>query len=259
MLPLSVLHAAPGCDYTGEPLPEKYVAELKAVKKRRAGRVIAVMLEKGRVTQAELEAMGYTHGPRAVRDVRELGFDVVTARGADGFAVYAFDKPSTGNALAKSRGRTVLEKKLRKALADEYGAKDFITLEPVALSELQVDHRIPYEIGGEPDHSDLTKFMLLTLASNRAKSHACENCPNWAAKDAAMCEECFWAHPEGYGHIAGRAERRLPLVFFGEDAETVARAQNRHGDAIVEEAKKAVVATFKAEEDAEKPPRGAGA
>lgn len=102
MVKLSELHAAPGCDYTGTPLPENYVKKLKAVTAKRAGSVIAAMLKNGSVKQAELEAMGYTHGPRAVRDVRELGFGVVTVRGADGFAIYAFDDPANNiNQLAK--------------------------------------------------------------------------------------------------------------------------------------------------------------
>nr|WP_304322960.1 hypothetical protein [Bifidobacterium catenulatum] len=245
MVKLSELHAAPGCDYTGTPLPENYVKKLKAVTAKRAGSVIAAMLKNGSVKQAELEAMGYTHGPRAVRDVRELGFGVVTVRGADGFAIYAFDDPANNiNQLAKSKGRTVLEKELRTALVAQYGARDFITLEHIDEDQLQVDHRVPYEIGGEPDHSDLTQFMLLSGSSNRLKSHTCENCPNWMNRDVTVCESCFWAHPENYTHAACREERPLLLMFSSKDADILRRAQETYGDALMEKAKKSVVEAF---------------
>lgn len=260
MVKLSELHAAPGCDYTGTPLPKEYVARLKSVTARRAGRVIKAMLEEGRVTQSELEAMGYTHGPRAVRDVRELGFGVVTVRGADGFAIYAFDSPSKNvNQLAKSKGRTALEKELRSALVAKYGARDFITLEYIDEGLLQVDHRVPYEIGGEPDHSDLSRFMLLSGSSNRMKSHACENCPNWTAKDASMCESCFWAHPEKYSHMAGRRECPLLLEFSGDDVDVIQDARGRYGSTLEETLKKTIVRALRADGDAKKPPREAGA
>ena len=245
MVKLAELHAMPGCDYTGTALPEDYVKQLKAITAKRPSRVITALLEKGCVSQSELESMGYTHGPRAVRDVRELGFSIVTIRGTDGFAIYAFDKPENNtNQLAKSKGRTVLEKELRSSLVTKYGAKDFITLEQVDEDSLQVDHRVPYEIGGEPDHTDLTKFMLLTASSNRAKSHACENCPNWSGKDAAVCELCFWAHPEKYSHVACREERRLELVFTGADAEVIQQAQRMYGELLMKKAEESVVEAF---------------
>ena len=35
---------------------------------------------------------------------------------------------------------------------------------------LQVDNRVPYEIGGEQDEEDLDRFLLLSPSANRAKS-----------------------------------------------------------------------------------------
>lgn len=44
---------------------------------------------------------------------------------------------------------------------------------------LQVDHRVPYEIAGEPRHELETKhFLLLCASCNRAKSWSCEHCAN---------------------------------------------------------------------------------
>ena len=36
-----------------------------------------------------------------------------------------------------------------------------------------------------------------------------------------MCQGCFWAHPEGYEHIAGKPERRVNLVFLGDDVNFI--------------------------------------
>jgi len=84
---------------------------------------------------------------------------------------------------------------------------------------LQVDHRIPYEIGGEQNESDMEGYMLLSLSANRAKSWACEHCENWNRKDISFCVTCFWAHPENYEHIAGKKQRMIPIVFTGGDIE----------------------------------------
>lgn len=248
MVKFSDLNPSPNCDYTGRQLPDEYIAKLETVTAKRARRVIDAILKKGYVKQSDLEAMGYTHGPRAIRDVRELGFGIVTARDVDGFAVYAFDKPvDEVNLLSKSRGRTVLEKEIRHALVTKYGAKDFITLETLDETMLQVDHRVPYEIGGEPEHSDLTKFMLLSGSTNRLKSHACENCPNWEKKKYSVCESCFWASPEDYSHVACKPERPVLLVFTGEEAEIIRQAQEKYGEQLEEIAKKSLLESLSIE------------
>ena len=102
---------------------------------------------------------------------------------------------------------------------DKFGAKCFIYLQPMEENLLQVDHRIPYEIGGEQDESDLNCFMLLSPSANRAKSWTCEHCPNWEIKDAEFCVKCFWAHPENYSHIAGKEQRQIIITFTGDEIE----------------------------------------
>ena len=82
---------------------------------------------------------------------------------------------------------------------------------------MQVDHRIPYEILGEQDETDISNFMLLSPSGNRTKSWACEHCKNWIKKDASMCKECYYAQPEDYSHIAGDEERRLDIIFKSKD------------------------------------------
>ena len=84
---------------------------------------------------------------------------------------------------------------------------------------LQVDHRIPYEIGGEQKTDDTDYYMLLSPSANRAKSWTCEHCVNWEKKDASFCMNCFWAHPENYTHIAGNIQRRITITFTGDEIE----------------------------------------
>lgn len=205
--------------------PEEFLALLRSVSAKRPRTVIQHILEHGYITSEDLkDTYGYNHPPRAVRDVREYGIPIVTYRvtGADGrkIAAYKFGDPASAtHSLTKSAGRTVLSKALKQALIDKYGAKCFVYLETMDASILQVDHRIPYEIGGEHDERDIDSFMLLCPSANRAKSWTCEHCENWKIKDEAFCSHCFWAYPENYDHIAGKFEKIISLVFTGDEIE----------------------------------------
>ena len=85
--------------------------------------------------------------------------------------------------------------------------------------ELQIDHRVPYEIAGYLE-KDLVidDFMLLSGSANRAKSWSCENCNNWIdKKDRKICLSCYWAYPENYSHIAMKKIRRIDLLWQGKE------------------------------------------
>ena len=88
--------------------------------------------------------------------------------------------------------------------------------------ELQIDHRIPYEVGGDGEVLTLNPedFMLVSSSANRAKSWSCESCDNWInQKDREICISCYWAYPENYSHIAMRQIRRIDLIWQGEEVE----------------------------------------
>ena len=206
-------------------LPKSFLNKLNAVSAKRPRTVIQHILKKGFVTTEELKTLGYEHAPRAARDVRELGIPLVTfwTKDSNGrrIGAYRFGDPSRlGDEIAKTAGRTVLSKALKKALIEKFGAKCFIYLQPMEERLLQVDHRIPYEIGGEHDTGNLDCYMLLSLSANRAKSWTCEHCSNWKRRDAAFCVKCFWAHPENYTHIAGREQRQIVITFTGNEIES---------------------------------------
>ncbi len=163
--------------------------KLDAVTAKRPKTVIQHILAHGFVTTEELKALGYEHAPRAARDVRELGIPLETfyvkSRTGRRIAAYRFgDYAEGGDVLSKKAGRTAHSKALKAALSAKYGSRCFIYLLPMEESLLQVDHRIPYEIAGECQSTEVDSYMLLSPSANRAKSWACEHCPNWNRKVA---------------------------------------------------------------------------
>lgn len=205
--------------------PKSFLEKLNSVTAKRPRTVIQHILEHGFVTTEELEQLyGYKHAPRAARDVRELGIplEMYRVKSSDGRTIgaYRFREPSSADdKISKVAGRTALSKALKKALIEKYGAKCFIYFQPLEEKLLQVDHRIPYEIGGEQDENKLECFMLLSPSANRAKSWTCEHCPNWDNKDVEFCMECFWAYPESYSHVAGKEQRQIVITFTGNEIE----------------------------------------
>ena len=193
-----------------------------SVTAKRPKTVIDHILEHGFITTEELkEKYGYNHPPRAVRDVRENGIPVETFRvtGSDGRKIAAYRFGELGNQpLRKRSGRTGLSKKLKEGLIEKYGCKCFIYLEDLDEQDLQIDHRVPYEVGGDGEGLNMDDFMLLSASANRAKSWSCEYCENWkVTKDKTICMSCYWAYPENYNHIALKPIRRVDLLWEGDE------------------------------------------
>lgn len=205
-------------------LSKKILSKLNAITDKRPSIVIQHIIKYGYITTEELASKyGYEHAPRAARDVRERGVNLVTYRvkSSDGrnIAAYKFGDPVfVENKISKVGGRTALSQALKKALIDKYGAVCFVYLQPMEERLLQIDHRVPYEIGGE-QADNIDCYMLLSPSANRAKSWTCEHCPNWTIKDIKFCSNCFWAHPENYSHIAGREERQIVITFSDNEIE----------------------------------------
>ncbi len=203
--------------------PPEFINLLKSVVAKRPKTVIEHILKHGQITTEELKnTYGYNHPPRAIRDVREQGIPVKTFRviGTDGrnIAAYKFGDPTEVRATQLS-GRTAFSSNLKDGLIEKYGARCNIYLEPFPVRELQIDHRIPFEIAGDNGNlsEDIDEYMLLCASANRAKSWSCENCPNWKKKEITCCKTCYWAYPESYKHIATRDIRRLDLLWSEEE------------------------------------------
>lgn len=204
--------------------PEDFLKLLDSVKNKRARFVIDTILDKGVCSTEDLKNSGYEHAPRAARDVRELGIPLVTDKIKDSngksIAAYRFGdwEEAKKSQIAKTGGRTQLTANLKAALIERYGCKCHLYGEDYPERLLQPDHRIPYEIGGDPeDMVDTGYFMLLCPSANRDKSWACEHCPNWEKKDISFCRTCYYAFPENYSHVAGEEERKIDLVFKGDE------------------------------------------
>lgn len=207
---------------SGEVVSKEFYDKLKSVTDKRPRTVIDKLMRDGSCTTAELIEMGYSHAPRAKRDVIDQGIPVKmkmvknpeTGQKMAKYMLGNWEEYKKQNSLAKTKGRNNLSDKLKQKLIEENGARCAIYGEEFPEALLQTDHRIPFEIGGDPeDMMDTSKFMLLSPSANRAKSWACEHCENWEKKDENMCSSCYYADPVGYTHISGEEERRLDLVF----------------------------------------------
>lgn len=202
--------------------PKAFLDLCASVTDKRPKTVIDHILQFGHITTDELKSRyGYNHPPRAARDVREKGIPLETFRvaGPDGrkIAAYRFADPARVT-FRRFDGRTGLSKKIKDELVEKHGCKCFIYLEQVEYRDLQIDHRVPYEVAGDADELRADDFMLLCGSANRAKSWSCEHCPNWQGeKQRAICESCYWAFPEKYTHVAMKSVMRLDLIWQGDE------------------------------------------
>ncbi len=204
-------------------LPKKFLDLLKSVTAKRPKTVIDHILKHGQISTEELrDKYGYNHPPRAARDVVDHGIplDKIKVRGADGrlITAYKFGDPAKvqGGRLG---GRKAWPKRFKDTLVELYGSHCGVCFTEFEPRYLQIDHRVPYEIGGDaPGALDPTEFMLLCGSCNRAKSWSCEHCKNWTTDHLAeVCQTCYWAKPENHAHVALRLIRRLDVTWSGDE------------------------------------------
>jgi hypothetical protein len=196
--------------------------------------VIDHILKHGFITAQELkDTYGYNHPPRAVRDVKENGIPIEMFRvtGGDGrkIAVYRFGDPKKTR-FGRQAGRTAFAKDLKQKLVALQGARCAIYMESFPQTELQIDHRVPFEVAGDV-REVATKpedYMLLCGSANRAKSWSCEHCLNWLElRKPEICHDCYWAYPDNYTHVAMQAVRRADIIWSGLEIETYERLKKR--------------------------------
>ncbi len=208
---------------------EEFLELLRTVKNKRARIVIEHILKHGFVTTEELTTLyGYKHAPRAARDVREEGIPLETIpvkNEGRTIAAYRFADPSTiiGGRLG---GRKTFSKKLKEALLTQNDFRCSVCLARYEGRYLQIDHRVPYEVGGDPPGGkhNPTEYMLLCGSCNRAKSWSCEHCSNWLeTKALTLCRTCYWANPSDYKHVALKALRRLDITWSEQEVDDYER------------------------------------
>jgi len=199
--------------------PSKEILEaIGRVTSKRPRTVLEHILEHGFITTDELKSLyGYNHPPRAARDVREAGIPLETfkVKGPDGRSIAGYRLPAD-LAVDASRvgGRRAFPKAFKEALLERYGSRCHLCGARMESRALQIDHRIPYEIGGDAAvELNVDDFMLVCGSCNRSKSWTCEHCPNWQQRDPSVCASCAWAFPEDYEHVATVQQRRLTLTW----------------------------------------------
>ena len=201
---------------------------------RRARIVLKHILEHGYITTEDLgKEYGYSHPPRAARDVREVGIPLETfhVESSDGRQVAAY-KLGDLTRMREDRlnGRSMFSRGFKERLFEIAGGRCAVCYGKFESRYLQVDHRVPYEIlGGIRDPKrDVKDYMLLCASCNRAKSWSCEHCPNWLEeKSPRICSDCYWTSPESYMHIALREVRRLDVLWDENDMRIYEKLKHR--------------------------------
>ena len=223
----------------GPGVPKELLERVAMVTNKRARFVLDSIVKSGSVTTEEINHAGYDHPPRAAQDAKDLGFRLkrVTVKHTNGrsIAAYVFDE---GELDPSKAGRWALPKKERDAII--HAAGDRCQICP-ADHNLQVDHRIPYEIAGETLADEGEPFQVLCGSCNRKKSWDCEHCRNRLELFApGICRDCYWAAPAAYSHVAMRQQRRADVVWMGDevrDFERLSRDAARHKKSVPDEIK----------------------
>lgn len=220
-------------------VPKELLERIAAVTNKRARFVLDSIVKNGVVTTEEINQAGYDHPPRAAQDARDLGFRLKTLKvkhtNGRSIAAYMFDE---GELEPGKDGRRLLPKKERDALIHTAGDKCQIC---GAGHNLQVDHRIPYEVAGESQRGEKQPHQVLCGSCNREKAWACQHCQNCLqTKSLDVCRSCYWAEPTSYSHVAMQQQRRVDLVWIGDevtDFERVRDEAERHQKSVPEEIK----------------------
>ena len=221
-------------------LPEELIKRISDVSNKRARFVLDGIVKNGIITTEEINKAGYDHPPRAAQDVKDLGFRLkrVKTKHSNGRSIagYVFD---TREFEAEKSGRRLLPKKERDLLIHNAGDKCQIC---GAATNLQVDHRIPYEVAGETQYDGAHPYQILCGSCNRKKSWACEHCQNVIqSKDLNICRSCYWAEPDSFTHVAMQQQRRVDIIWVDtevSDFDRIKSDADSNGITIQQEIKK---------------------
>jgi len=207
-------------------ISKELLNRVNAVSNKRARFVLDSIVKNGMVTTEEINHAGYEHPPRAVRDARELGFAIQTikVKHTNGRSIAAYIFSETASINPRISGRKAIPKRQRDEIISAAGSRCQMC---GADTNLQVDHRIPYEVAGETQAKLASPYMVLCGSCNRKKSWSCEHCPNWMRhKNLGVCGTCYWAEPENYDHVGTERERRADLVWIGDEVSNYERLRH---------------------------------
>jgi hypothetical protein len=236
-----------------EKLPDDLLKIIASITNKRAKIVLDHIIEHGFITTETLEnTYGYSHPPRAARDVREAGIPLETftvkSKLGKSIAAYKFGD-ITQIQHHKIAGRKIFSKDFKNQLYATCNGKCAVCNGHFEERYLQIDHCIPYEISGDTDafQQNFIDYRLLCAPCNRAKSWSCEHCDNWIwQKERTLCETCYWANSTQYDHIALQAVRRLELIWQQEDLHffEILKAQAHKGNIELSEYVKKLIESY---------------
>lgn len=210
---------------TNDDYPQAFLDHVRSITNKRAKIVIDHILKNGFITTEDLESTyNYNHAPRAARDVREAGIELLTfkVKSSTGKSIAAY-KFGNFAALKTERlaGRINFSKKFKLSLYEKFHGRCSVCNGEFEERYLQIDHRIPYQIGGDTSaERNEEDYMLLCGSCNRSKSWSCEHCRNWKEiLDSTICKRCYWGNPLEYDHIALDDVRRLDIQWSKDEVE----------------------------------------
>jgi len=237
-------------------IPKEILAKAEMITGKRSRVVVDHILKHGSITTEDLENYGYKHPPRAIRDVREQGLplEMFWTKNSAGrkIAGYRFGDVA-GIRHDRLGGRRVLPKQFHEQICALHNCRCAICQMGYESRYFQLDHRVPFEVGGERAMPEIREYMPLCGSCNRAKSWSCEHCDNWLEKkNPTICATCYWASPEDYDHVRMRQMRRLDVVWEGKevrDFEAVANAAEECEEPIPEFVKRVLRRAFGREKE----------
>src|SRR5207249_6033603 len=133
--------------------PKEFLEHLQSITNKRAKIVINHILKHGFITAEDLEnTYGYSHPPRAARDVREAGIPLETfkVKSAEGKSIAAYKFGNLEELETKRiAGRVQFSKAFKRTLYEAGNGRSHICNGQFEERYLQVDHRVPYEVAGD--------------------------------------------------------------------------------------------------------------
>jgi hypothetical protein len=199
---------------------KKWLESLLENLPKRPKTVLEMLLKKGEVSTYELGQLGYDQPPRAAQDLKEAGVKLVTKNGkhpVTGARMGIYTLADDQSNYVASGGRIAFPKAFRKELEERDKNRCVLCETEYSPRFLQIDHKIPFIVGGDDSQLNADEFQLLCGSHQRMKSWECEHCPNRVQKDEAICASCYWASPENYTHVATKHHKVVPLTLVLEE------------------------------------------
>ncbi len=206
---------------------KEYVELVYPYATKRAKWAIDELLSNGSLTSSEMLEFGHMHPARVICDVRDQGIPVETTtifEQGKRYASYKLGKAKDIN-RAKFGGRKTIPTCIKHILVARNGMQCQLSKATLQSTDLEVDHRIPFALAGEPKHPKCpSNYMLLSRSMQMKKSKECAGCPNLKKLNSVdNCNECYWASPEHYTHKAMRQEQVTSINWTDKDAISLAK------------------------------------